>query len=65
LNRQRGERPYATALGFYVGDKVMIEPEELDGVVAKVYGPDSHAVVVRCDGGMMAPVEDFDLTRVG
>lgn len=57
------DRSYATALGFYHGDRVWVDELDEAGYIEKVYGSDSHAVVVRMDCGMAAPLEDFDLTR--
>lgn len=56
-------RAYATALGFYMGDRVWVAELEACGYVSTVAGPDSHAVTVRMDYGHVVPLEDFDLTR--
>lgn len=56
-------RSYATADGFYMGDRVWVAELEEHGYISTVAGPDSHAVTVRLDNGHVVPLEDFDLTR--
>ena len=63
LVRQRDTRPYATAAGFYLGDRVEINPEGYMGSIEKVFGSDSHVVIVKMDSGQSVQLEDFDLTR--
>jgi hypothetical protein len=63
MSPSSSRRQYATALGFYLNDRVWVDEIDEGGYITKVAGPESHAITVRLDSGLMAPLEDFDLTR--
>lgn len=60
----KDERPYATALGFYLGDRVEHTTGQI-GHICEVFGSDSHAVGVKMPNGSALYTSDEKLTRLG